>query len=466
MLQIHQPRQHCSNQADRPRRRVLIISPHFPPTNAPDHQRIRVALPYLEQFGWEATVLAVKAEDVPHPQDPMLVKTLPPHVPIITVDALPSRYTKLIGLGGVGWRCLPQMQAIGDRLLAEEKFDLVFFSTTIFPVMLLGKRWWQKFGIPYVLDFQDPWRSDYHQGKAVSNQSPPGGRLKYGMTQLLARCSEPQAMRSVQEVISVSPSYPTILKNRYAWLRPEQFTILPFGAPEQDFEQLAKLQVKQPIFDPQDGKQHWVYVGRGGADMQCALHILFTGIQAARLSNPIAWANVQLHFVGTSYAPSHLAVKTIEPIATACGVGDMVVEHTSRIPYFEAQQLLRDSDVIMMIGSDDASYTASKLYSCILAQKPILAIFHQNSSVVHILRDCQAGEVITFGDTAQSRLIAPILQTFVKSPPPVKTNWEAFAPYTGQKMTQRLCEVFDRAVNQVMIEISQTDSLQHLVKTK
>ncbi|NJM63821.1 MAG: hypothetical protein HC849_32625, partial [Oscillatoriales cyanobacterium RU_3_3] len=40
---------------------------------------------------------------------------------------------------------------------------LVFFSTTIFPVMLLGKRWWQKFGVPYVLDFQDPWRSDYHR---------------------------------------------------------------------------------------------------------------------------------------------------------------------------------------------------------------------------------------------------------------------------------------------------------------
>ena len=39
--------------------RVLIVSPHFPPVNAPDHQRVRMSLPYLGEFGWEGHVLAV-----------------------------------------------------------------------------------------------------------------------------------------------------------------------------------------------------------------------------------------------------------------------------------------------------------------------------------------------------------------------------------------------------------------------
>ena len=30
---------------------VLAISPRFPPTNAPDHQRLRMALPYFEEAG-------------------------------------------------------------------------------------------------------------------------------------------------------------------------------------------------------------------------------------------------------------------------------------------------------------------------------------------------------------------------------------------------------------------------------
>ncbi|MBE9031024.1 hypothetical protein IQ266_14920 [filamentous cyanobacterium LEGE 11480] len=425
---------------------MLIISPHFPPINAPDHQRIRVALPYFAEFGWEATVLAVKPENVPHSQDAKLVDALSPDLRVIYVDALPSKYTKLVGLGNVGWRCLLEMQKIGDQLFRSEVFDLVFFSTTIFPVMLLGKRWWQKFGLPYVLDFQDPWRSDYHAGNKQS--TPPGGRLKYGITQFLARWSEPQAMQAVKQVISVSPSYPEVLQRRYPWVKAEQFTVLPFGAPEKDFAQLPQLNVTHPIFDPEDDQQHWVYVGRGGSDMHTALKILFDGIQTARNQAPEVWKPIQLHFVGTSYAPPHLAMKTIEAMAEACGVADMVTEHTSRIPYFEAQQLLVDSDVIMMIGSDDASYTASKLYPCILAKKPILAVFHAASSVVDILEDCQAGKVVRFSETDVPKPAdsAIVLQKFAQRQIPCDTNWEAFQPYTGQEMTRQLCAVFDRCL--------------------
>ncbi|MGI0495140.1 hypothetical protein ACN4EG_25430 [Alkalinema pantanalense CENA528] len=445
----------------RSRRRVLIVSPHFPPINAPDHQRIRVALPYLQEFGWEAQILAVKPHHVPHPQDAKLAEALPQDLPIVYSDALSTRYTKLVGLGNVGWRCLPEMQKIGDRLLSTQQFDLVFFSTTIFPVMLLGKRWWQKFGVPYVLDFQDPWLSDYHTDSTSGRKRhsrPPGGWLKYGMTQFLARWAEPQAMEAVRHIISVSPSYPNTLQQRYPHLHPEQFTVLPFGAPEADFAALPNLNIKQTIFDPQDGKRHWVYVGRGGEDMATALRILFEGIQTARWRNPELWQNIHLHFVGTSYAPAHLAVKTIETIAQSYGLGDLVTEHTGRIPYFEAQQLLVDSDAILMIGSDDPSYTASKLYPCILAQKPILAVFHENSSVVDILQNCRAGKTITFNTdrTGSDRLdnsptpdaIQSILNSFAQQQIELNTNWDAFQPYSGKAMTRQMCQIFDRCLTQ------------------
>ncbi len=440
------------------RRRVLIVSPHFPPTNAPDHQRIRVALPYLQEFGWEAEILAVQADQVPHPIDPKLAEALPPDLAITRTTALPRQYTGWVGLGNVGWRCLPYFQHQGDRLLQTRPFDLVFFSTTIFPVMTLGKRWQQRFGLPYVLDFQDPWRSDYHRRNLESSQlqeptpPPPGGRFKYGVTQFLARLCEPQALQTVNHVISVSPTYPEVLQQRYPWLRSEQFTVLPFGAPEHDFAQLPQLQIRQSIFDPQDGKRHWVYVGRGGADMATALRILFAGLQQARQQAPDRWQQVHLHFVGTSYAPDALAVKTVEAIAHEYGVTDLVTEHTRRIPYFEAQQLLVDSDGILMIGSDDPSYTASKLYPCILAQKPILAIFHQHSSVVEIMHQCKAGQVVTFdadttpGDRCQD--MALCLNTLLNQPrhKAPDTQWDAFLPYTAREMTRRLCAVFDRAV--------------------
>lgn len=431
-------------------RRVLIVSPHFPPTNAPDSQRVRTALPYFRELGWEAHILSVQPDFVEHPRDPFLCRTLPAQVPISRVAALSPRYTRRFGLGNLGLRCLPFMQHRGDRLLATQAFDLVFFSTTIFPVMGLGPRWLQRFGVPYVLDLQDPWRSQYHQS---GQTRPPGGRWKYAVSQVMAEVLEPRAMRQVSHIISVSPTYPQVLQQRYAWLREEQFTVLPFGAPEADCEQLPQMQINQSIFDPQDGCRHWVYVGRSGADMTKSLRSLFAAIRQDRDRDSANWQSVRLHFIGTSYAPGSLAVKTVEPIAQEYGIADLVTEHPHRIPYFEAQQVLVDSDAILLIGSDDPGYTASKLYPCILARKPILAIFHQQSSVVDILRHCQAGQAVTFDRSTSvvdlSAQILPLLQTLLQTDPGTlpRTDWAAFQPYTAKAMTQRLVQVFDRCVS-------------------
>lgn len=428
-------------------RRVLVVSPHFPPTNAPDHQRIRTALPYLAEFGWEAHILAVDPAQIPHPQDLNLAKLLPSHLPITRTTAIPAHYTHRFGLGNVGWRCLPYFIKEGDRLLSQGGFDVVLFSTTIFPVMILGRRWLHRFGVPYILDFQDPWRSDYLHKPGTT---PPGGWLKYRMTQMLAEVCEPRAMRQVNQVISVSPAYPKTLKNRYSWLQDNQFTVLPFGAPESDFKQLPHLKIQQTLFDPNDGKRHWVYVGRGGSDMAIALRALFLAIRQVCDQQPDLEQTLHLHFVGTSYAPPPLAVKTIEPIAQACGLSNLVTEHPYRIPYFEAQQVLVDSDAILVIGSDDPSYTASKLYPCILARKPILAVVHEQSSLVEIMRQCQAGTIATFNATTSAkdlgRSLSPYIRTLASSEgKPPSTNWEAFQPYTAREMTRQLCAVFDRS---------------------
>jgi hypothetical protein len=429
--------------------KVLIISPHFPPINAADHQRVRMSLPYFKKFGWEPHILTVRPDFVEGFQDSLLAKTVPHHIPVTYIKALPVQQTKRIGLGNLGLRCFPYLIQAGDRLLQEQKFDLIYFSTTVFITMALSARWYRRFHIPYVLDFQDPWLSDYYEKSGVS---PPGGKFKYKFTQLQAQILEPRAISKVSHIISVSAAYPKTLQQRYPHLKPEQFTVLPFGAPEQDFEQLPSLNIQQKIFDPHDGNRHWVYVGRGGNDMALALRILFLGIQSQRRQNPEAWQSVKLHFVGTSYAPDSRAVKTVEPIAQELGVADLVVEHPHRVPYFEALQTLVDSDGILLIGSDDSSYTASKLYPCILARKPIFAIFHQQSSVVEILNQCRAGQAVTFktGDRPENLLprVVPQLQWLLSTSKDYQPDidWQAFEPYTAKEMTRQQCTVFDQSL--------------------
>ena len=214
------------------------------------------------------------------------------------------------------------------------------------------------------------------------------------------------------------------------------------------------------------GKVHWVYVGRGGKDMAKALKALFIAISNHRHQNPQIWESVKLHFVGTSYAPKGRETKTIEPIAIACGVGDLVTEHPLRIPYFEALQVLKDSNGILLIGSDDPNYSASKIYPCILAEKPILGIFHENSLVVNVMQKTQVGEIVTFkSEDNQSKLIQQLelkLDQLFKLPENTvsNTNWLAFEPYTARSMTKKLCEIFNKS------SVSQVDDRYSMINVK
>ena len=429
-------------------RRVLIVSPHFPPINAADHQRVRMSLPYFEEFGWKPTVLAVRPEDVEGTDDPLLARTLPPEVEIVRTPALPVRWTRRLGLGSLALRALPAFWRAGNRLLTRERFDAVYFSTTMFAVMALGPLWKRRFGVPYVLDFQDPWIEDYYEQPGAP--PPPGGRLKHGFNRWLARTLEPRALAAVSEIIAVSPAYVATLRARYPPLGADRCTVLPFGAPERDFELLPTLGVRQTVFDPDDGRRHWVYVGRGGGDMAPALRLLFTALAEARRRDALSWSTLRLHFVGTSYAPAGRAEKTVEPVARACGVEDLVEERTGRVPYYEALQLLRQSHAILVIGSDSPAYSASKLYPCLLARQPLLALLHRSSPAVDILRRSGVGQIVTFQpeDMSASAAAAQAALAATFDGPTQATGLDAArfsAEHGARAGTARQCEVFDRA---------------------
>jgi hypothetical protein len=248
-----------------------------------------------------------------------------------------------------------------------------------------------------------------------------------------------------------------MLKGRYSRLGDEDFTVLPFGAAESDYAHLRSNPVRQTFFDPGDGKRHWVYAGVCGDYMAFALRSLFTALRGVIESQPGLRKELRLHFIGTAYAPKDRAQRTVEPLAREAGLEDIVSEVTDRIPYFEALQCLLDADALLMPGSDDPGYTASKIYPYILARKPLLAVFHEKSSVVGILQKTRAGTVVPFSsaDTVQAasdRILASgWLQSLIpdssrrsqtKADLP-STDWSAFEPYTAREMTRRLCEVFD-----------------------
>ena len=95
--------------------RLLIISPHFPPLNTPDMQRVRMSLPHFVAAGWEVTVLAVDDPQPAAPLEPELLGTVPAVVRVVRTRCLRRR----AGVGNIALRALPFLWWEGTRLVAS-----------------------------------------------------------------------------------------------------------------------------------------------------------------------------------------------------------------------------------------------------------------------------------------------------------------------------------------------------------
>lgn len=427
-------------------KRVLIVSPRFPPTSAADLHRVRCSLPYFEQFGWKPTILSVDPAYVENQTDPLLMETIPGDLSVTRVPALPWRLTRRFGLGDLAIRSFPFVFAAGSRLLRELRHDLVYFSTTAFSLLPLGRIWKATRGVPFVLDLQDPWHSDYYRDRPDIPHPP-----KYWFSHRLHACLEPWTMKEADGLIATSAGYFETLDRRYPWLSDKPREVLPFGASPVDFDVLHTHPQRNRFFAREAAVLNGVYVGRAGVDMKPALRTLFRALKRGLERDPSLFGRVRLNFVGTDYAPGQSGAKTVAPVASEEGVGALVAEWPERVPYFEALGLLEAADFLVVPGSDDPQYTASKICPYILAKKPLLAVFDHRSSVCRVLRDTRAGTLVTLDgpgsvDDASLELSETWGRVLRRLPFEPDTVWDAFAPYTARDMTRRQCEVFDRVV--------------------
>lgn len=426
-------------------KRVVIVGPDFVPSSLPPALRVRFFAKHLPEFGWLPTVLSVDPAYYENAIDPENERLVPDSLEVIRTTAFPARYTRKFGLGDLGMRGLWQMWRALSRICAQGQVDLVFIPVPPYVPMVLGRWASRRFGIPYVIDYIDPWVTDYYR-KIPKKDRPP----KWFFADTLSRIVEPYSLRYASHLVGVSKGTTDGVLSRYRWLRVDG-TEIPYGGEPDDFEYVRTHRRPNPIFDPGDGLLHWSSVGRGGVNLVPVLRALFQGVVAGMKRSPALFARLRIHFVGTSYAPDASGQYQVLPVAETYGLQGVVDEHPPRVPYLEALQILTESDGLIALGSEEAHYTASKIFPYILARKPILAVFHEASSVVEILRSTCSGETLTFGSgvapldlavTISSRLESMLLNPSASS----SNSLDGFGHCTTRAMTGRLAKVFDSVV--------------------
>ena len=364
-------------------KKILIIYPHFPPSNLAGVHRPRLFAQHLKSFGWEPVILTVHEKHYEESLDWNLHKLLPNDLRVEKVDAYKITSPRLIG--DIGLRGFFQLRKRALELLRSEKFDFVYIPIPSFYVALLGPYLKRKTGVKYGIDYIDPW----------VHQFPGSDKLfsRHWLSTKIAKWLEPKAVKHADLITGGAEGYYQGVISRNPKLTETCiFGAMPYGGEKMDHEKLKELDIKPYLFQ-KNNKLQIVYAGAMLPKAYAPLEAIFKSIKN-NLSN---FTDVEFHFIGTGSLANDENSYNIKPLAEKYGLWkNIVYEYPKRIPYLDVLVHLNIADGIFILGSTEPHYTPSKTYQAVLSEKFILAVLHKQSSAVEVIKNSKAGLVLDF----------------------------------------------------------------------
>ena len=424
-------------------RTVLIVAPSFAPASNPPTQRVRFFARHLPEFGWRPTVVSVDPRYYEEPADPDIDRLVPGDLEVVRTPAWSPAWTRRIGIGDLGIRAYFPMRRVLRRLCAERRPDLLFIPGPPWHTFGLGPDIKAEFGIPFVLDYIDPWIFAIPRERAWWTKAYWFKRMAIAL--------EPRAARGASHIVAVSDGTNEGVRRWYPELPGEMFTGIPYGFEASDFATLRAHPRPNPYWDRHDGNRHLVYVGAMLPNGYETLRATFRALARIRDVAPAEYARTRVHFFGTTYDP-RAPQKLVEPVARELGVDDVVDERPARVPYLDALNILTQADGVLSLGSTERHYTASKIYPNIFSRRPVLSVYHEASSVCDVVRRANAGLLVTYDDVqrAESRVEAIADALLRLTEPgvydPEQVDWASFDEFSARNMTRRLARQFDGVI--------------------
>ncbi|MGB8193509.1 MAG: hypothetical protein WCF67_16380 [Chitinophagaceae bacterium] len=422
-------------------KKVLIVSPHFPPSNLAAVHRSRLFAMHLPSFGWEPVILMVDEKYYEEDLDYNLLKLVPGDLRVEKVKAF-NVSKKLRMIGDIGLRGFYQLYRRMLKMCREEKFDFLYIPIPSFYGALLGRMVHAKTGIPYGIDYIDPWVHKF-----------PGSEKKFSrawFSTKLAKFLEPIAVKKASLITGVAEGYYKGVQERNPQLMNRSvFGAMPYGGEASDHEQVRSMQLEKYLFEKKKDKLQLVYAGAMLPRAYAPMEEIFKAIN----DNPEEFADVEFHFIGTGKSPNDPVGYNIRPLAEQYGLWEKnIFEYPRRIPYLNVLVHLERCDGVFILGSTEPHYTPSKVYQSVLSGKYLFAVLHSQSTAVTIIRQSNAGVVLPFNGeaelekirkefAAQFKLYRKALAEF----DPSMLNADAFNSYSAKQVTASLAALLDKA---------------------
>jgi hypothetical protein len=422
-------------------KKILIISPHFPPSNLAAVHRSRLFAQHLPEFGWEPVILTVHERYYEEAPDRDLEKLLPQDLRIEKVSAFNLTSPRIIG--DIGLRAFIQLYRMARTMIQNEEYDFLLIPIPSFYPALLGRMLHRSTGIRYGIDYIDPWVHRFPGSEKIFS--------RHWWSTRLARILEPLAVKKASLITGVAEGYykPVLERNpdlkKYA-----VYGAMPYGGEESDHKKINESSLSPYLFQKQEGVIDLVYAGallpKAYAPMESIFRVISEKINDFK--------GTRFHFIGTGKTPNDDEGFNVKPLALKYGLWDkFIFEYPKRIPYLDVLIHLKAADGIFILGSTEPHYTPSKVYQSVISGKPILAVLNRQASAVDVLRSSGAGRVICIESEDVQAIEKEFLTQFreykkdIKTWDAAKVNPAALEKYSARSVTKQLAALLDKAVS-------------------
>ena len=406
-------------------RTVLFIAYNFPPHGGAGVQRSTHFVRYLPDFGWRPLVITA-TEDASMVQDCSLLAKLPDEaliyrVPGFSISRLQLRARRFkLDRAVVGLNLLLQLPdpnvfwarnafRVAEAVIEQHNPNLVYTTSGPYSSHLIGRWIREKYGIPWLADFRDPW------SRNLLMPYLPGYRA-------LNRHLERQVLDSADRVACVSEPWLGDLRQNCSDER-DKFVTITNGYDENDVDALPMPsgQAKFTI-----GHFGTFYTNRRPDQLVAAIDKLID-------SNRIEGQALRVLFVGKN---AQTKVPDRPPYETH-----------GYVPHRDLARFRQGTEVLLLIlatSPENVGNYSGKIYEYIASNRPILAIVPEGGVAQQLIEDSRTGIAVNGDVEAIAGAIEQLHQQWQAGFPDWNPNWDVIRRYTRRNLTARLAAEFDK----------------------
>lgn len=447
------------------KRRVLIVSYHFPPAGGVKIQRVVKLIKYLGENGWQPLVLAPHGE-THHALDLQALAEVEQHTRIFRARALdPLRplyavrnwlrsrrraaSTKVAPGGPRPWwrrlmtfilfpdpaiLWLPTALFVGYRVIQREQVDLILSTSPPFSAHLIARLLARLTRRPLVVDMRDLWVDNPFVHQSTSWHEKRG------------RVLERRVFTTASQIICATPALRDVLSAKYE-IATGKLAVITNGYDPADFE--GEVLHDSERFTIVHGGSLLYQSGRDQAPLTKAM--LLACEQNAEFAR-----RAHLVYFGAMDAENYWPFRRLSDES----IWKANLEYCGSIPHGEAVASIRAADLLVFLGGFESSLSgsgkeastethsiAAKLFEYMAAVRPILLIAQECPTVDVAI---QSGLGIWCESYEPQRIAEHLLNCFRRFAiegeclPP---NHKLIAGYSRRRQATSFAKVFERAIS-------------------